>query len=64
VKKKIEDIHSLLNNPYTMLSTLPLEGDVYTTMDLETAPPGDPSHEQPPIPDTIVDANKSLLKRA
>jgi hypothetical protein len=28
---------------------------------LETAPPGDPSHIQPPNPDTIVDANKSLL---
>jgi hypothetical protein len=27
----------------------------------ETARPGDPSHKQPPNPDTIVDANKSLL---
>jgi hypothetical protein len=27
----------------------------------ETAPLGDPSHKQPPNPDTIADANKSLL---
>jgi hypothetical protein len=33
-------------------------------MCLETAPPGDPSHKQPPNPDTIADANKSLLKGA
>ena len=26
----------------------------------ETAPPGDPSHIQPPNPDTIVDANENL----
>jgi hypothetical protein len=30
----------------------------------ETIPPGDPSHKQPPKPDTIVDANKSLLTGA
>jgi hypothetical protein len=30
----------------------------------ETAPPGDPSHKQPPNPDTIVDANKNLLTGA
>jgi hypothetical protein len=30
----------------------------------ETAPPGDPSHIQPPTPDTIVDANKILLTGA
>jgi hypothetical protein len=30
----------------------------------ETAPPGDPSHIQLPNPDTIVDANKSLLAGA
>ena len=30
----------------------------------ETAPPGDPSHKQPPNPDIIVDANKSLLTGA
>jgi hypothetical protein len=30
----------------------------------ETAPPGDPSHKQPPKPDTIADANKSLLTGA
>ena len=30
----------------------------------ETALPGDPSHKQPPKPDTIVDANKSLLTEA
>jgi hypothetical protein len=30
----------------------------------ETAPPGVPSHKQPPNPDTIVDANKSLLTGA
>ena len=27
----------------------------------ETAPLGDPSHKQPPNPDTMADANKSLL---
>jgi hypothetical protein len=27
----------------------------------ETAQPGDPSHKQPPNPDNIADANKSLL---
>jgi hypothetical protein len=27
----------------------------------KTAPPGDPSHIQPPNTDSIVDANKSLL---
>ena len=30
----------------------------------ETAPPGDPSHKQPPNPDTMADANKSLLTGA
>jgi hypothetical protein len=30
----------------------------------ETAPLGDPSHKQPPNPDTIADANKSLLTGA
>ena len=30
-------------------------------MCLETVPPGDPSHKQTPNPDTIADANKSLL---
>jgi hypothetical protein len=30
----------------------------------ETAPPGDPSHIPLPHPDTIVDANKSLLTGA
>jgi hypothetical protein len=29
-----------------------------------TVPPGDPSHIQPPNPDTIVDANKCLLTGA
>jgi hypothetical protein len=29
---------------------------------LETTPPGDPSHNQPPNPDTIAYANKILLK--
>jgi hypothetical protein len=28
----------------------------------KTTPPGDPSYIQPPNPDTVVDANKSLLK--
>jgi hypothetical protein len=28
----------------------------------ETAPPGDPSHNQPPNPDTIAYASKILLK--
>jgi hypothetical protein len=27
----------------------------------ETGPPGNPSHKQPPKPDTVVDANKHLL---
>jgi hypothetical protein len=27
-------------------------------------PPGDPSHKQPPNPDTMADANKSLLTGA
>ena len=31
---------------------------------LETAPLGDPSHKQPSNPDTVVDANKSLLSQA
>jgi hypothetical protein len=30
----------------------------------ETAPPGDPSHKHPPKPDTILDANNSLLTGA
>jgi hypothetical protein len=30
----------------------------------ETAPPGDPSHKQPPKPDTIADANIILLTGA
>jgi hypothetical protein len=32
-----------------------------TTIHTETAPLGDPSHKQPPNPDTMADANKSLL---
>jgi hypothetical protein len=31
---------------------------------IETAPSRDPSHIQRPNPDTIVDANKILLKEA
>ena len=30
----------------------------------ETDPTGDPSHKQPPSPDTIADANKILLTGA
>ena len=30
----------------------------------EIAPPGDPSHIQPPNPDTMVDAKNSLLTGA
>jgi hypothetical protein len=30
----------------------------------ETAPLGDPSHKQPPDPDTTADANKNLLTGA
>ena len=30
----------------------------------ETAPPGDPSHMQPPNPDTIADVKKCLLTGA
>jgi hypothetical protein len=35
-----------------------------TKYEAETAPPGDPSQRQPPKPDTILYANKSLLTRA
>jgi hypothetical protein len=34
---------------------------IYILKDTETASPGDPSHTQPPNPDTIVDAGKCLL---
>jgi hypothetical protein len=44
---------------------IPMEGVTETKfraetegMNPETAPPGDPSHKQPPNPDTIADANK------
>ena len=45
-----------------------MEGVTETKCEAETEgmtiqrlpPPGDPSHKQPPKPDTIVDANKSL----
>ena len=30
----------------------------------EIAPPGDPSHNQPPNPDSMADANKKLLTGA
>ena len=30
-------------------------------MTIQTAPPGNPSHKQPPNPDTIADASKILL---
>ena len=35
-----------------------------TTIHTETAPLGDPSHKQPPNPDTMADANKSLQSGA
>ena len=46
-----------------------MEGDTETKYEAETEgtatpgtdPPGDPSHTQPPKPDTIVDSDKSLL---
>ena len=46
---------------------LPMEGVTETTLGAEmdhpeTAPPGDPSHIQPPNPDTIAFASKMLLK--
>jgi hypothetical protein len=49
-----------------------MEGVTETKCEAETEemtiqrlpPPGDPSHKQPPKPDTIVYAIKSLLKGA
>jgi hypothetical protein len=49
-----------------------MEGVTETKCEAETEgmtierlpPPGDLSHKQPPNPDTIVDANKSLLTGA
>jgi hypothetical protein len=51
---------------------IPIEGVTETKCGAETEGmtiyrlpiPKDPSHIQPPNPDTIVDANKSLLTRA
>jgi hypothetical protein len=48
---------------------IPMEGVTETKFRAETEgttiqrlpPPGDPTHRQPPKPDIIVDANKSLL---
>jgi hypothetical protein len=33
-------------------------------MTIQSVPLGDPSHKQPPNPDTMADANKSLLTGA
>jgi hypothetical protein len=38
-----------------------MEGVTETKFGAETAPPVDPSYRQPTKPDTIVDANESLL---
>jgi hypothetical protein len=50
---------------------IPMEGVTETKfgaetegMTIQTAPPGNPSHKQPPNPDTIADANNSLLTEA
>ena len=50
---------------------IPMEGVSETKFGAETEgmtiqrlPPGDPSHKQLPNPDTIADANKSLLTGA
>ena len=50
---------------------IPMEGVTETKfgaetkgVTIETVPPRDPSYKQPPNPDTIVDANKSLLTGA
>jgi hypothetical protein len=62
-KKENQGVDSLVllrsGNKITM------RGDAETTCEAETegmipktAPPGDPSHKQPPKPDTIVDSNK------
>jgi hypothetical protein len=40
---------------------IPMEGVRETKCGSETIPPGDSSHKQSPNPDTIADANKSLL---
>ena len=37
-----------------------MEGVTETKFGAETAPLGDPSHKEPPNPDTMADANKSL----
>jgi hypothetical protein len=38
-----------------------IRADTEGTTIQETAPLGDPSHKQPPNPDTMADANKRLL---
>jgi hypothetical protein len=69
--KKKED-HSV--DPLILLrrgNKIPMEGVTETNCGAETegmtiqrSPPVDPSHKQPPNPDTIVDANKCFLTGA
>jgi hypothetical protein len=71
LKKKEDqslDTSTLLRRGYK----IPMEGVTETKCGAETegmtiqktAPPGDPSHKQPPNTDTMADVNKSLLTGA
>jgi hypothetical protein len=66
--KKKEDQSVDTSVPLRRGNEIPLGGGTKTKcgaetegMTIQTAPLGDPSHIQPPNPDTIVDANKCLL---
>ena len=68
--KKNED-QSVATLPLLRIgNNTPMEGITETNLELRwkegpsrTAPPGDPSHIQPPNPDTIAYARKTLLTR-
>ena len=61
ILKKKEDQRVDILNLLRRGNKIPMEGVRETKCGSETIPPGDSSHKQSPNPDTIADANKSLL---
>jgi hypothetical protein len=60
--KKKED-QSVDTSPLLRIGNkIPMEGVTETKFGAETAPPRDPSHNQPPNADTIAYTSKILLK--
>jgi hypothetical protein len=62
--KKNEDQSVDTSSLLRMGNKIPMEGVIETKFGAETAPPGDPFHNQPPNADTIAYARKIMMKES